>query len=278
MRLLEAYCVSGRGGGFLRRDQDAGVSISGWRLTDDGFCLPDEDEVEALREALERSGKTCFYIPLAVDLRSGCVLFLAGKDIYEQVYQDLEKSRKQYYEQMKEAHRRAQEEYELARKVRERMVDRQELKETCERRERDCKKAEREYRRAKAGREEYETSPARLCFDYLRLGRARLKRVRENPAGAFRLWPVFHRQAREERYQDVLKNFIAYCKGECDRTPREAIPREAVQEFDQDLPAGIPKAFRWAFEGRSQESEEAFNKSRSRPLEFPGGPPARSRR
>lgn len=271
MRLLEAYCASGRGGSFLGRDRDTGAAVSGWRLTDDGFSLPDADEVEALRKALERSGETCFYIPLAVDLQSGCVLFLAGKDIYEQVYQDQEKNFKQHYEQRKEAHRRAQEECELAGRVRERRVDRQALKEACERREKACKKAEKAYKRAKADREEYEKSPASLCFDFLRLDRALLGRLGENPAGAFRLWPVFHRRAKEENYQNVLTEFFAYCKGEGDRlTPREAIPREAIREFNWDLPADIPKSFRWIFEQNSPESVAAFNASHSRPLESPG--------
>ena len=277
IRLLEAYCASGRGGSFLRRDRDAGAAAVGWRLTEDGFCLPDGDEVEALRKALEESGETCFYIPLAVDLRSGCVLFLAGKDIYEQVYQDQEKSWKQLYERRKEAHRRAKEECELASRVRERRVDRQELKEACERRERACKKAERAYKRAKADREEYEKSPASLCFDYLRLDRALLGWLGENPAGAFRLRPVFHQQAEEKSYQDILTKFIDYCKGKCDRIPGEVIPREAIREFNWELPTDIPKTFHWTLEERSQESVAAFNASHSRSLESPGDPPARTR-
>lgn len=267
MRLLEAYCDSGRGGGFLRQDREAGAPISGWRLTDDGFCLPDADEVEALRKALERSGETCFYIPLAVDLRSGCVLFLAGRDIYERRYEKEEAWCRQEYNRTAEEYRRAKKLYDSAMEA-----DRQELKEACERRQRACKKAEKGLKRAEEANMEYKATPASLCFDFLRLNKKYLKQFGENPAGAFRLKSVFHSQAKEEGYQDVLMKFITYCKGECDRTPGEPTPREAVREFDQDPPAGLPKAFRWAFEERSREAEEAFNKSRSRPLEYPDGP------
>lgn len=274
MRLLEAYCVSGRGGGFLGQGRGAGASISGWRLTDDGFCLPDADEVEALREALERSGETCFYIPLAADLRSGCVLFLAGRDIYERRYEKEEEWWRQEYKRTAEEYRRAKKLYDSAMEIPERIADRQELKEACGRRQSACKKAEKSLKRAKEANMEYKATPASLCFDFLRLNKKYLKQFGENPAGAFRLKSVFHKQAKEEGYQDVLMKFIAYCKGECDRTPDEPTPREAVREFDQDPPAGIPKAFRWAFEERSREAEEAFSKSRSRPLEAPGSPPA----
>lgn len=274
MRLLEAYCISGRDGSVLRQEQDAGASIRGWRLTDDGFCLPDADEVEALREALERSGKTCFYIPLAVDLRSGCVLFLAGKDIYEQVYQEEEKKWSTYHDRMEKELSRAQDEY---RKAKTNFNDSKALKDLRDKKKAACEAAKKGCKRAKEARERYEASPDRLCFDYLRLDRVLLRRFEENPAGMFRLWPVFHRQAKEEGYQGVLTKFIAYCKGECDRSPGGAIPREAIREFDQDSPPGIPQTFRWAFEVRSQESEDAFNQSHSRPLESPGGPLTRAR-
>lgn len=274
MRLLEAYCVSGRGGSFLRQDRNAGASISGWRLTDDGFCLPDAGEVEALREALERSGKTCFYIPLAVDLQSGCVLFLAGKDIYEQVYQEEEKKWSMYHIRMKKELSYAQDEY---RKAETNFNDSETLKDIRDRKKAACETAKRGYERAERAKMEYKASPDSLCFDYLRLDRVLLRGFGENPAGMFRLWPVFHRQAKEEGYQAVLTKFIAYCKGECDRSPRASIPREAVQEFNWDLPTDVSKTFRWALEEQSQESADAFYASRSRPLESPGGPPAQTR-
>ena len=275
MRLLEAYCASGWG--FLWRERDRGESIGSWRLTEDGFCLPDAGEVEALQKVLEHSEETYFYFPLAVDLQSGCVLFLAGRDIYQQAYQSEEKGWEELYQRMAEDCRHARKNYETAMEVREQRVDRQKLKEACERKEQACKRAEKRYRRAKADTEEYKTSPARLCFDYLRLDRVFFKQLGENPAGAFRLRPLFHKQAKEGSYQRVLAKFIAYCKGECDRSSREVIPRETVREFNLDLPAHIPKTFHWALEGMSRESEEAFHASRSRPLEQPGSPPPRGR-
>lgn len=271
LRLFEAYCDSGRGGSFFR-NEPSGKSVSGWRLTDDGFCLPDEDEAEALREALERNGETCVYIPLAVDLYSGCVLFLAGKDIYEQVYQEMEHRWEQYYGRKVKELSLAQDEYEKAERS---YNDKKELETIRNKKKAACKAAKNGYNRAKQERQEYEKSPARLCFDFLRLDRGHLSRFGENPAGAFRLHPVFHRQAEEENYRAVLTKFIAYCSGECDRVPREAIPREAIREFDQELPAGIPETFHWAFETRSPESVYAFSRSRSRPLERPAGSPAR---
>lgn len=271
IRLLEACCESGRGGGFLRQDRDAGASISGWRLTEDGFCLPDAEEVEALREALERSGETCFYIPLAVDLRSGCVLFLAGKESYEQGYQEEEKKWLAYRDRMEKKLRYAQDAYEKAKTG---FSDSTEQREIRDRMKTICEAAEKGLKRAEKAAMEYKASPAGLCFDFLRLDRSHLKRSGQNPAGAFRMRPVFHTQAREAGYQDVLMKFIAYCKGECDHTPGEPAPREAVREFDLDPPAGLPQAFRWAFEERSREAEEAFGRSRSRPLEAPGSPPA----
>lgn len=274
MRLLEAYCASGRGDGFFRRDQDTGTSISGWRLTDDGFCLPDEEEVAALQKALEESGETCFYIPLAVDLRSGCVLFLAGKDIYEQVYQEQDKKWAAYTARVEKEFLYAQDVYRKAQTSF--FNDIEKLKKSRDEKKADLEAARKGHKRAQEIQRMYESSPSRLCFDYLRLDKAQLVRVKENPAGAFCLWPDFHRKVKEE-YQAVLKKFMAYCKGECDRTPREAIPREAVREFNWDLPADLPRAFRWTVEGRSQESEDAFLASRSRPLESPGGPPIRTR-
>lgn len=268
MRLLEAYRASGRGG-FLMQGRDGGASVSGWRLTDDGFCLPDEDEVESLRDALERSGKACFYIPLAVDLRSGCVLFLAGKDIYERAYQEEEKRWSVYFDRVKKELGRAQDEYQ---KAKTNYNDSEALKDIRDRKKAACEAARKGYERAERAKMEYEASPASLCFDYLRLDRALLRGVGENPAGMFRLRPVFHRQAKEEGYQAVLTKFIAYCKGERDRSPREAIPREAVQEFNWDLPTDASRAFRWAFEERSRESADAFHASRGRPLAPPGAP------
>lgn len=70
--------------------------------------------MEALREALERSGETCFYIPLTVDLQSGCVLFLAEKDIYEQIYQKEEKKWSMYHDRMEQEFRHAPDAYEKA--------------------------------------------------------------------------------------------------------------------------------------------------------------------
>lgn len=267
MRLLEAYCASGQGGGLFRRDP--GERTGSWRLTEDGFCLPDEGETEALRKALERSGADCFYIPLAVDLQSGCVLFLAGKEIYKRAYHREVRQWRTSCGIMEEQLARLEEQYAAARKAggdtRQRKALRDQKKKELEKEEKKREKAEKTV-------EQYEKTAENLCFDFLRLDRRQMNRAGENPAGKLRLLPVFHTQAGKP-FRTVLREFLDYCKGECDRTAREVIPREAIQEFNGSLPPDLPEAFGWAVERGSRESEEAFHDSRSRPLERPGDSP-----
>lgn len=99
-----------------------------------------------------------------MDRRSGCVLFLAGKDIDEQVYQE-EKRWSMYHDRM----------------------------------EKGCKRAEK-------ANMEYKVSPSSLCFDFLRLDRGYLRRLGENPAGAFCLIP-FHKQRPARWWGAVCEKF-----------------------------------------------------------------------
>lgn len=271
MRLLEAYCASGQGGSFFRRDRGTGERAGIWRLTGDGFCLPDEGTVEALRKALERDGTDCFYIPLAVDLQSGCVLFLAGKNTYERAYRREVKQWRASCDVLEEKLAGWEKQYEEAKRagtgIREAKKRRDETRADLKK-----KKARRDQAEEQEAR--YQMSTASLCFDFLRLDRRRLRQSEENPAGQFRLFPAFHDQAGKS-FQTVLEDFLDYCKGECERTRRERIPREAIELFNCQLPPDIPEAFRWAMEGEeSLDAVEAFNDSRSRPLERPGDPPA----
>lgn len=93
MRLFEAYCDSEKGYDFIPKEEGGRESDEGWAVRN-GFCVwkPDgfEDSLQALEQALEQKGSADFYLPLAMDLRSGCVFFLAGKGYYAEVYKKSE--------------------------------------------------------------------------------------------------------------------------------------------------------------------------------------------
>lgn len=84
LRLLDAYCGSPAGYDFTPR------SLSGWRMSGEGFCVLGADQLEpllnALRQQAGQSDIAYLYLPLAVHVESGCVFFLAGKSIYEDAY------------------------------------------------------------------------------------------------------------------------------------------------------------------------------------------------
>lgn len=201
MRLFETYCDSPRGYDFRKKEPGGGAAGPGRLPDSDGFCVPDPKQAELLRSALERSGATYCYIPLAFHLRSGCTFFLAGKDVYGDVYEDAdEKSRKA------------------------------------------CEDAEGSF-----------------CFDYLRLDGAAPQAI----GGAFRLRPTFHENVGRSCH-DVLDDFKRYCEN------RDDGPLQAVREFNEECPPGVPDAFRWAFDGMeerkpSPEAEAAFRRARNQP-------------
>ena len=91
MRLFAAYCDSEDGYDFARKGGAAGTK--GWNIDINGFCVMEvnDNRLVALMKALEkrariRNGWNQCYIPLAVHLYSGCVFFLAGSDVYEDLY------------------------------------------------------------------------------------------------------------------------------------------------------------------------------------------------
>ncbi len=102
MRLFETYCDSDKGYHFYKKDSGGVKSSGNWTIESSGFCASDPDQAEALRAAMEQSGKTEFYFPLAVDLFSGCVLFLAGKGNYRELYEKAGEKLKDAYNQKKE--------------------------------------------------------------------------------------------------------------------------------------------------------------------------------
>lgn len=89
MRLFGAYCDSEKGYDFIEKKEGSREADEGW-IVRNGFCVwkPDgfEDYRQALLQALEQEGREDFYFPLAMDLHSGCVFFLAGKGYYAEVY------------------------------------------------------------------------------------------------------------------------------------------------------------------------------------------------
>lgn len=243
MRLFEAYCDREEGFDLVRKSL-GGKAAGGWRLDGEGFCvLVQSNQVEALLEALKRGENTYFYLPLAVDLFSGCVFFLAGKEIYAEVYRNEEKKLREDYEH-------AQTDYK-----REKTRSAEVLYE-------DAKSA---YGQAKRERAAYDSVEALYCFDYLRVDEDYLLKYPEDIGGALRLRPFFHYN-KGRPYQDVLSDFKAYCVTE------KGGPRDIVREFNDEGPDGIPPVFHWAFKELedqekpqvSPEAQKAFLQARKR--------------
>ena len=265
LRMFEAYCAD-IGEGFFSAP-DSGTDAGGWRLNG-GFCLLNTDWLEALREELEGEEEARLYLPLGVDPRSGCVFFLAGKELYRELYTAEEARAKEDLEQAREALRFKKEQYERARAQRgqtDAWIER--AKRFYEAAKEACGKKEAAYQRAIKAREDYEASSARFCFDFLRLDGSRFPR---DVGGAFRLRPKFHENVKKD-YQDVLDDFEWYCVDGDEREPGGGSPREAVRELNREGPARIPEEFRWAFdvpdslEEASPEAAEAFERSRNGP-------------
>lgn len=99
MRLFEAYCDSEEGYEFIRKEMGGRIASRSWRVDGNGFCIMDEAQIAPLLTALKESKTDYLYLPLAVDLFSGCIFFLAGKGNYEKVYdkEDIEESLKKEY-------------------------------------------------------------------------------------------------------------------------------------------------------------------------------------
>ncbi|MCI9121110.1 MAG: hypothetical protein HFG00_06240 [Oscillibacter sp.] len=99
MRLFEAFCDSPEGYLFQRKKLGGAES---WQVDGNGFCLLAPDQIAPLLESLRQSGRTYFYIPLAVDLYSGCTFFLAGKENYEEAYESAGKETRAAYQAAEE--------------------------------------------------------------------------------------------------------------------------------------------------------------------------------
>lgn len=234
MRLFEAYCSSSRGYEIRKKDPAGTEASGGWRMNSAGFCMLDSAQISKLQDALGKSKATSLNIPLAVDLYSGCVFFLAGKKLYEALY-------RREAEEQKAA-------YETAKKSRKELEQRRQCDpdntETLSRdladAEKNCLAAMKKYRRAAESWCAFMNSKNRFCFDYLRLDETHLKQFPGDVRGAFRLRPNFLENAGKS-YESLRIDFVKYCENEG--------PRELVREFNQEQSAGIPDLdrFFWAF-------------------------------
>lgn len=236
MRMFEAYCSSPQGYEIRKKDPGGAAVQSGWHMKYDGFCMLDPDQIRTLQDALGKSQATSFHIPLAVDLYSGCVFFLAGKKLYEAVYRREVKKQKAAYEKAeksgKELEERIQRDPDNIKTLRKDLADA----------ERNRLAAMRKYRCAAEAWKTFMDSKNRFCFDFLRLDETHLKQFPGDVRGAFRLRPNFLENAGKS-HESLLVDFMKYC-GE------EGGPRALVREFNQEQPAGIqdPDMFSWAFD------------------------------
>ena len=99
MRLFESFCDGPEGYRFQRKRPG---KAEGWQMDGNGFCLLAPDQAGPLAESLRQSGRAYFYLPLAVDLYSGCTFFLAGKENYEEAYESAGKEERERYRTSKE--------------------------------------------------------------------------------------------------------------------------------------------------------------------------------
>ena len=99
LRLFEAYCDSGEGYEFYRKDLGGQENSGDWHTDSQGFCMLELSQADSLREILEQSGGRYLYIPLAIHLGSGCIFFLAGKENYREAYEKAGRLLKEAYRQ-----------------------------------------------------------------------------------------------------------------------------------------------------------------------------------
>ncbi len=251
MGLFEAYCSSSWGYEFYKKDPAGAAAPEGWCLNRVGFCILDSSHMDALLNGLEGSQETSLNIPLAVDLYSGCVFFLAGKELYEEVYlQEVEK--------WKDARKDAAVAYEQAKKTKEEYEHRlqqdpehlKRLRKELLAREKNYDDAVGKYNRAVEAKKEFDNTQSLFCFDYLRLDEEHLERFPGDVRGALRLGPHFHENApsflekAKESREVLLNKFQWYC------VEGDDSPRARVREFNADRPAGLRDSdmFHWAFE------------------------------
>lgn len=251
MSLFEAYCSTPRGYEFYKKDSAGAAALEGWRLDRAGFCILDSSHMDALQHALEGSQETSLNIPLAVDLYSGCVFFLAGKALYEAVYRQEAKMRKDAWldaERNYEQAKKAREEYR--RRLRQYPDYLKKLENDLADREKTYHVAVKEYDLAVKAKKKFDAMQGIFCFDYLRLDEEYLARFDGDLRGALRLGPHFHENAPHflenawESREVLLSKFRWYCAEGDDSL------RARVRGFNPDMPPSLRDSglFLWAFE------------------------------
>ena len=90
MRLFEEFCDSPEGYDFSQKSEGGGAAAAGWRVDGQGFCVMETEEIKSLVNALEEMETPDIYIPLAMHIYSGCVFFLAGKNVYRKLYEAMD--------------------------------------------------------------------------------------------------------------------------------------------------------------------------------------------
>ncbi len=240
MSLFEAYCSSPRGYEFHKKDLASATALEGWRLDRAGFCILDSSHMDALQHALEGSQETSLNIPLAVDLYSVCVFFLAGKKLYEAVYRQEAKKRKDAWldaEQKYEQAKKAREEY--GRRLRQYPDYLEKLEKDLADREKTYHVAVKKYDLAVKAKKEFDATQCLFCFDYLRLDKEHLAQFDGDLQSALWQGPHFHENAphflenaRESR-EALLNKFRWYC-AEGDNSLRAQ-----VRGFNPDMPLSL---------------------------------------
>ena len=210
----------------------------------------DPGQIDALQNALKGSEEMPLSIPLAMDIYSGCVFFLAGKALYEEAYCHEEKKRLAALEKAEKAHSGAQESREKYEREHRKQRDADHIKK-LQKNIADAKKAlndaQKEYGLAVKAKKKFENTQSLFCFDYLRLDEEHLSQFYGDVRGAFRLGLHFHENAGKSR-EVLLNEFQWYCAEGDDS------PRARIREFNQNRPAGLRDTdmFLWAFEDEQQ--------------------------
>lgn len=287
MRLFEAYCSSSRGYEIRKKDPGGAAAPNGWRLNHTGFCMLDLDQIRALQTAMEGNEETFFNIPLAVDLYSGCVFFLAGKGLYEALYRQEEEERKKAYEIAKNIYdnaRRSREELERIVRMKELKKDFEDARnayinakssgEKLERRVRmrlkkDFEDAGNAYESAKTSKEEQrmrklkkDFEDAKEAYETAKTAKEKFDKTPERFCFDYSRLDEAHLEQFPGDVRGAFRmrpNFHENAGKSCEILLNEFLwycergedsPRARVREFNREQPAGIPDPymFLWAFD------------------------------
>ncbi|MDE6895764.1 MAG: hypothetical protein K2P43_06225, partial [Lachnospiraceae bacterium] len=287
MRLFEAYCSSSRGYEIRKKDPGGAAAPNGWRLNHTGFCMLDLDQIRALQTAMEGNEETFFNIPLAVDLYSGCVFFLAGKGLYEALYRQEEEERKKAYEIAKNIYdnaRRSREELERIVRMKELKKDFEDARnayinakssgEKLERRVRmrlkkDFEDAGNAYESARTSKEEQRMKKLKKDFEDAKEAYETAKTAKEKFDKTPECFCFDYSRLDEAHLEQfpgdvrgafrMRPNFHENAGKSCEILLNEFLwycergedsPRAWVREFNREQPAGIPDPymFLWAFD------------------------------